>query len=228
MSKLQCINCNLHVMKKLKISKGSVYGRLTAIGEGEKITLPSGQINRTIKCECECGTIKDIRVLHLTRGRIKSCGCLVKTVNGESTTPISILYRSMKYRCSESYYESKNYFDRGIGVCKEWSDDFFKFKKFCIENGYKKGLQIDREDNEKGYSPDNCRFVRPKINVNNRRNTHYIEYKGKEESLQLLLERLNHPNKFYTVRARILRGWDIEKAIYQKPGDNYSARKTKN
>jgi len=41
--------------------------------------------------------------------------------------------------------------------------------KWGLANGYQKGLQLDRIDNYKGYSPENCRFVTMKENLANKR-----------------------------------------------------------
>ena len=43
--------------------------------------------------------------------------------------------------------------------------------------GIKKGLQLDRRDNDKGYSPDNCRWVTSAVNNFNRRNVKGYRYK---------------------------------------------------
>ena len=61
----------------------------------------------------------------------------------------------------------KNYGGRGITICEEWMD----IKNFIrwADPLRQKGLQIDRIDNNKGYSPGNCRFVTNKENIDNRR-----------------------------------------------------------
>lgn len=68
--------------------------------------------------------------------------------------------------------KNKNYKDyglRGIYVCDEWRSDSGAFIRWALENGYKEGLQIDRINNNEGYTPENCRFVTHSINVLNRR-----------------------------------------------------------
>ena len=53
------------------------------------------------------------------------------------------------------HYE--NYGGRGITVCDEWKEDFMAFYEWSMQNGYADNLTLDIKDNDKGYSPDNCR-----------------------------------------------------------------------
>jgi hypothetical protein len=75
----------------------------------------------------------------------------------------------MKQRCyNEKNKRYKNYGDRGIEVCDEWMNPK-TFIEWCLDNGWKKGLTIDRRDNDGDYVPENCRFVTHKENsLNNR------------------------------------------------------------
>lgn len=89
-------------------------------------------------------------------------------------------YQGIKKRCynkkSSSYF---NYGKRGIKMCSEWLGEkgFYNFLNWAIKNGYSKELQIDRIDTNGNYSPDNCRWVDRKTNMNNRRNS--IRINGK-------------------------------------------------
>lgn len=87
-------------------------------------------------------------------------------------------WKAMKQRCQNPRCHAyQNYGARGITVCEEWQ----KFEPFCewaLENGYQKGLDLDRRDNDGNYSPDNCRWITRRENTNNRRNTIMIDVDG--------------------------------------------------
>lgn len=204
-------------MAKLKINLGEKKGMLTCVSEGERKVLPSGQTNRTVNCVCDCGSKVNIRLLHWTRDRIKSCGCKNNILNKPKYTNqeryLVRIYKAIKERCYENYIDSHIYYHRGITVCDEWLNNPLSFVEWGIANGLKKGLQIDRIDNEKGYSPENCRVVTSKQNVNNRRVTFYVEYKGDKYAFTDLIE-LKGLNKHEgAIRRRIKRGWSVDKAF---------------
>lgn len=126
---------------------------------------------------CFCGNEFVASMYRVKTGGTKSCGCYNKyvmsktmTVHGESETPLYAIWCSMKRRCYNKRDSSyKNYGGRGITVCEEWKNDFIIFRDWCIQNNYKNGLSIDRKNNNKGYSPNNCRWVTTDIqNVNQR------------------------------------------------------------
>lgn len=60
------------------------------------------------------------------------------------------------------------YGGRGIAVCDEWRDSFEAFYSWVVANGWGEGLEIDRRDNNGHYSPENCRFVTPTQNQQNK------------------------------------------------------------
>ena len=88
------------------------------------------------------------------------------------------LWQTMKTRCENPKRKNYDrYGGRGITVCEEWHEAK-NFVEWALNNGYKKGLQLDRIDNNKGYSPDNCKFVTPTENCRNRRNTKFLTIRG--------------------------------------------------
>lgn len=121
----------------------------------------------------------------------------------------------MKERCyskNSSFY--KNYGARGIVICDEWLNNFDSLYEWSIKNGYEKGLQIDRINNNGIYEPDNCRYVKAIINANNKRNNIIIVHDNITDTLSNTLRRLglfSHYNKIYN---RIINlKWSFEDAI---------------
>ena len=90
-----------YMRTKIKLKKGNHFGMLTVIGEAPIKYLPCGQKNRFILCKCDCGKNKEIRLLHLIRGRIQSCGCK-NPHHGMYGTGLHTSWRAMKNRCKES------------------------------------------------------------------------------------------------------------------------------
>jgi DNA-binding XRE family transcriptional regulator len=95
-------------------------------------------------------------------------------------TKLYMVWCSMKQRCQNPNNPSyKTYGGRGIEVCAEWYD-FARFADWAIEHGYQDGLEIDRANNDHGYSPKNCRWVSPKENRQKRTNVRLSQDKANE------------------------------------------------
>ena len=76
----------------------------------------------------------------------------------------------MKQRCNNEHNSIYAYYGgRGIKVCKEWENNFLAFYDWAIKNGYDDTLTIDRIDNDKGYCPENCRWVTMATQSRNKR-----------------------------------------------------------
>lgn len=70
------------------------------------------------------------------------------------------IWRCMRMRCYKPSHEAyPRYGGRGITVCYEWNRSFVSFRAWALEHGYADDLTIDRENNDKGYYPENCRWV---------------------------------------------------------------------
>ena len=148
--------------------------------------------NALFLCQCECGGQKIATGSGLRDGTIKSCGCLRKEKNiqnitgynqsganithGKTKTRLYTIWRAMKRRCYQknatNYYR---YGGRGIEVCDEWRNSFQEFYDWSQANGYNDTLTIDRIDNDKGYSPDNCRWTTQMEQVKNYFLKNYVE-----------------------------------------------------
>lgn len=185
---------------------GLVFGRLTII-EDLGTRLYSTTKIRFVLCRCQCGNTKEIVFYSVKKGLTKSCGCIQKeatTKHGMYDQPLYKIWGAIKARCNNPKHESYlHYGGRGIKMCEEWVADFNTFKKWAMSNGWKRGLQIDRKDNYKGYSPDNCRIVTRKINCNNTRKNILIEYNGESKTLSEWADALRI--NYYTLRNRLFR-----------------------
>ena len=177
---------------RAKDLRGKRFGRLVVVGRAPGVTDHHG--HAVWKCVCDCGNTKVTTSKYLREGKVRSCGCLAHDThkahahslhkNGEkhgrwkhggSVGGSNRLYRiwgAMKTRCYNPNHRAyAHYGGRGITVCAEWLHDFAAFQNWALSNGYHEGLSIDRTDNDKGYSLDNCQWVTQAQQNQNRRNS---------------------------------------------------------
>jgi len=173
---------------------GKKFGRLTVL---ERHGTSSNPV--MWKCRCDCGTEKPIAYKHLKYGGTVSCGCYRSEVSRKSVThghtcshPVThgqscraggnrtklyTTWEGIKQRCHNPNDKGyKNYGGRGITVCDRWKNSFENFFK---DMGVKpKGLTLERIENDKGYSKENCKWATMKQQASNRRNSRFITYNG--------------------------------------------------
>lgn len=197
---------------------GQRFGKWTVIGREQK----EGVTRALWLCQCDCGKQGVVTGKDLRAGKTKSCGC-TKTKHGGEGTTLYRIWHNMKVRClnpnSDAY---PDYGGRGITICNEWKNDFGAFREWALSNGYKDGLSIDRKENDKGYSPDNCRWTTMKEQCNNRRSNLYIEYNGEVRTAAQWAEIKGIPSNILRRRIQVL-GWKVEKAL-ETPVKKYKKR----
>lgn len=169
-------------------------------------------------CVCECGQKVTVRAERLRGGHVKSCGCLVKRrmsrlnrTHGRSKTPLYRVWRRMIDRCENEKNDSFQYYgSRGIAVCAEWRNSFEAFER-DMGPGYGAGLSIDRINNDRGYSADNCRWATDTEQNRNRRFNRLITFKGETRCVAEWAELVGI--KYTTLIQRLNRGWPLERAL---------------
>lgn len=184
--------------------ENAVFGRLTVLRrvDGGKWM-----------CQCSCGKICYPLTSNLRKGNSKSCGCALteaRVTHGQSGSAEHKVWRGMRSRCRvESDGAWRNYGGRGITVCAEWDD----FTVFLRDMGLRPSPahDLDRIDNNAGYSKANCRWILHRGNVNNKRSNRVIEFRGESKTIAEWARALGM--NYRTLNNRINRGWSPERAL---------------
>lgn len=193
---------------------GFKNGRLTVM------SLHSTGQHTKWNCLCECGKSFVSESYTIKTGKVKSCGCYRvdettarKTNHGYRHHPLYDIWCHIKDRClnpnNPAYH---NFGGRGINICKEWTADVKCFVEWGIGNNWAKGLDIDRKDNDKGYSPDNCRIVTRSVNSYNRRTNVIVQYNGRSYNTKELEEISGISANRILRRIRDYK-WSVEDAV---------------
>lgn len=138
---------------------------------------PSDLVKTRFVCKCECGKTVILIGSELKRGHHKSCGCSMGkpiTTKEYRDHPLYDVWKGMKARCRDkNNIGFPNYGGKGVVACAEWNNDFFSFYNWSLANGYKDGLQIDKDILGDGlvYSPSTCCWVTPARNCQQKKTT---------------------------------------------------------
>lgn len=170
--------------KRLELA-GQRFGRWVAI---RPATGKDARAYVRWKCRCDCGVTALVARSSLVHKDSLSCGCLRSELasaraitHGDSKSPEYMTWKNMMARCYEpSNVNFQNYGGRGIEVCVEWHD----YERFRADMGPRpRGRTIERQENDLGYSKNNCCWATRDEQQSNTRRSRRIEFNGTTRTL---------------------------------------------
>jgi hypothetical protein len=199
------------MVTRYKEIKGERFGSLVAL----EYQYTKGRLAYW-KYLCDCGnehiaranTVK-YSAKNKPNPKLPSCGCVEvanKTKHGfrkaKDTHPDYLSWKAIKDRCYNPNVPTYPiYGGKGVTMCDEWINDPKAFVEWSINNGWEKGLVIDKDIlsdklgiNPPIYSPQTCQWISTKSNVayaTNRANF------GKHSNVKLSSEQVNEILNLY-------------------------------
>lgn len=178
---------------------------------------------------CQCGKTFVCLIASIRHGATTSCGCYKskcvsarQTKHGMGGTKEYMCWHNLVARCTDT--NNPRYHDwggRGVSVC----DDWMTFEAFFADMGELpfKGAQIDRKDNSKGYSKENCKWSTNKQNNRNTRRTRYVIMGGEKMSLAEAVERLDV--RYHWCRHMVNKGVSMDEiAVIASRSDKFKPK----
>lgn len=214
---------------------GKRFGRLLVVEYAGKRIVPDARKRSGVtilywSCLCDCGNSCIVPRACLTKKSTRSCGCLNidtiiarNTSHGMTDTPTHNSWRAMMERCYNPKTVSfKNYGGRGVRVCDRWH----AFENFLADMGERPSVShsLDRSDNEKDYSPDNCTWATKKQQSRNTRRNVIVTYLGRNYVLTDLAIEVGIP--YGTLRSRIFEAGNSPEEAVSK--GKYMGKQRKN
>jgi hypothetical protein len=209
---------------------GKQFGSLLVL-DGWSETTASGNPKQIFRVRCSCGQEYRRAAVSILYAKNKSslrCSSCAEQAHGAASAtgykhPLYRIWWGMVQRCYNpltAYYI--HYGGRGVTVCDHWRGDrpngeaatVDGFHNFVADMGERpSGHTLDRRDNNKGYSADNCRWATKKQQQNNKRTNVYVTLGGRTLSITEWGERLGHPSpSMWAARARAF-GIPLEEAL---------------
>lgn len=191
---------------------GRKFGRLLVLTQAPK--RPHQRLIYWV-CRCDCGVVREFCASNLRAKVSQSCGCLARelmakrrrshghTCNEKGYTPEYTAWLQMKQRCVGKYLS------KGISVSLRWG----KFNNFLADMGNKPSAahSLDRKDNAKGYTRNNCRWATAKQQARNKSNNRRVSLNGKTQTLSEWAEELNL--NYNTLKNRLRIGFSPAQAL---------------
>ncbi len=116
----------------------------------------------------------------------------------------------------------KNYGGRGITVCQRWRESSAAFLADMGSRPSPKH-QIDRIDNDRGYSPDNCRWATRIEQCRTRRRTTLLTHDGRTMPFADWVRETGIA--YQTIRSRLRIGWTVSEALTRPVFHNATHRR---
>lgn len=215
-------NCGCINPSKFKDMIGLKFGKLKVISRAPDRYISGKQVTMW-NCHCDCGNDTVVSGHSLRNHHTESCGCGIREASlkhGDTGTKLYREWCGIKRRCyNQNHHSYKDYGARGITMCDEWKDDYLAFKTWAetqpnyeeFLNSKKLKLSIDRINNNKGYSPDNCRFATAKEQANNRRSNKLITHNGETLTVSQWADRAGLSQQAFNVRYNA--GWTMDQIL---------------
>lgn len=205
--------------RKDRTRKANLPPASTLVGKTQGLwtVLAVAKTRRTgpyVLCRCACGKEREIYAYTIHTGKNLGCqSCRSHRRRTSKSLMGSDLYSTwanMMSRCHSPTNRKWNYYGgRGITVCERWHSSENFIKDMSPRPSSKHSL--DRIDNNKGYSPENCRWATHRVQCRNKRNNKIITFEGVERPLWEWAEKLNISPK--TIKSRLRLGWCAERAL---------------
>jgi hypothetical protein len=191
------------------------YNRLTVVEGSEFKDGPRN--HKKVTCICDCGNTCIKWLSDIKMNKTTSCGCFrkettrntgkLRTTHGHSGAKSRTYstWFSMRMRCGEEgTYKLVNYDPR-------WDS----FELFLSDMGERpKDMSLDRIDNNKGYSKENCRWATAKNQTLNRKTTRWFTFNDETLCLKDWSRRLGVGITYLHTRL-VKRQMPLSQVIYE-------------
>jgi hypothetical protein len=143
---------------------GRIYPTPTSKRRAHYVLLECLDCKKHVRCTAKSSAVKKQKYC-------LSCSNQYNNLkHGDNKSRLYKIYMGMKKRCygkTSVHNNNVDYIAKGITVCDEWLSNYESFKEWSLANGYTDELTIDRENNDLGYSPDNCRWTTRTVQARN-------------------------------------------------------------